>query len=205
MKFFRHFTVKKTKLLWGSLAYIFSARGLFINRQYVKRVVGKNASSYRNFVGTAGKYKVRKILSQKTIGSSLKYYTSFRLVARKCCYLLRKLRKYISHVIFFVYLNDEISAIFQFQTGSLACGQTRACSLRFPFWRPIWDIKSFFLSFHYQYHCRMLWPGEYIKLHWVRPFFPGGSHQKGVFWCNHPIWRQSCPVPLVQYARPLIH
>ena len=42
MKFFRHFTVKKTTLpclLKGSLAYIFS--GLLINKKSVKRVCGK--------------------------------------------------------------------------------------------------------------------------------------------------------------------
>ena len=45
-------------LLRGSLAYIFS--GLLINMQYVKSVRGQNLSSHRNFLSTAGKYRVRK-------------------------------------------------------------------------------------------------------------------------------------------------
>ena len=55
MKFFRHFTVKKTRLPWvlkGSLAYTFSS--LLINKQCVKRVCENIVSSYRNFLCTEG-------------------------------------------------------------------------------------------------------------------------------------------------------
>ena len=49
---------------------------------------------------------------RKKIDSPREHYTSFLLGTGKCCYLLGKLRKHIELVTFFVYLNDEIPAIF---------------------------------------------------------------------------------------------
>ena len=64
---------------------------------------------------------------RKNFFSPLGHFTNFPLVTRKFCYLLGKLRKLIWFVTFFVYLNDEIPALF-FQTGSPAHSQNSRLS-----------------------------------------------------------------------------
>ena len=68
---------------------------------------------------------------RKKTDSPLEHYTSFPLMKINSCYLSTgKIEKAYLVRNFFVYLNDEIPAIF-FKLGAWRAAKTRACLLRF--------------------------------------------------------------------------
>ena len=134
MNFFRHFTVKKTRLPLPAarLSCLYIQRfadmdGICKECLWMKCVFAPKISCSCILLGNKRFVNVLNVNSvpKKIIPYENRQYTSFPLLTLKCCCLPGKLGKHIKFVTIFVYSIDEI------KLGAWRAAKTRTCLLRF--------------------------------------------------------------------------